>query len=153
MVLNCEKIQEYIVYSYNERLPKYEVFCRKATTLNILMFLLEEYGGDVECLTSYIRSIEEVGSFNFNLTFMRYEGGGRISISFLFAEDGGEDSEDFVTTAPELIAILDQWRAARLQAPKYIVMTKDINGVVGIMPTNDQNDFSDLCVGKACLLW
>lgn len=146
------EMQEYIIYYYNERLPKYEVFLRKAKTLNILMYLLEEYGRSEEELQSYVRSIEGVGSWNFNLTFMRYEGGNRLSISFLFAEEGTEDSEDFVTTIPELIFIIDQWRSARIQMPQYIVMTKDVNGTVIIEPTNDQNDFTDLCVGKACVL-
>lgn len=152
MVLVYNKINEYIIYYYEERLLEYQVFARRATTLNILMYLLEEYTRSEEELKSYIRSIEEARTWNFNLTFMRYEGAGSISISFLFAEEGDENSEDFVTTASELINILDQWRAAYLQKPKYIAMTRDAHGTVSIVPTNDQNDFSELCVGEVCTL-
>lgn len=142
-------MHEYIIYDYADYLSRYRPFLSKATTLNTLMFLLEDYGSSEETLKSYIREVEEVDGFFFTLTLMRYEGNGRIVISFLFEED---QREDFVATASQLATILDQWHAARIQRPKYIVMTRDADGIVSIAPTNDQNDFSALCVGEVCTL-
>lgn len=134
-------IKEYVLYKKSVQANAYFFLQSNEKTLGVLMALIYDFYPDIDELKQSLLNLSKQVFCSKSVAIGCEKGTVVLSSAY---SDFADDYRDFVATVPQLLKIVDAWERLYNQGPSYILVCKNMDGLIIIKAVDNVQDILNL---------